>query len=286
MNFDRIFSWINIALLGIIGLIALYPFYYILALSFCTPADAASGGVFLFPRTLSFEAYRMVFSYPELLTGTVNSVLRTVIGTVLTVFLSALCAYPLANRALPHRKLFLVLLIATMVFSGGIVPTYMLMNNLGLTNSFWVLILPNLVSAFNVIIIRNFFQGLPPGYAEAARMDGAGEWTILFRIYMPLSKPALATVALWTAVFHCNSWFDAMIYITDDRKQVLQNIVQRIVIDGSTELLDSGTLDSSISNPEGLKAACVILTVLPMICLYPFVQKYFVKGINLGGIKE
>ena len=150
----------------------------------------------------------------------------------------------------------------------------------------WVLILPNLVSAFNVIIIRNFFQGLPPGYAEAARMDGAREWTILFRIYMPLSKPALATVALWTAVFHWNSWFDAMIYITDDRKQVLQNIVQRIVIDGSTELLDSGTLDSSISNPEGLKAACVILTVLPMICLYPFVQKYFVKGINLGGIKE
>jgi putative aldouronate transport system permease protein len=175
-----------------------------------------------------------------------------------------------------------------MIFSGGMIPSYLLIRSLGLINTIWALILPLLVSAFNIIVVKNFFQSIPESLVEAARIDGASEWRILFRILIPLSKPVLATVALWTAVAHWNSWFDAMIYITGDNRQVLQTFLQRIVIENSTQLIEKGVVNPNLSQftPETIKAATVVVTILPIVLVYPFLQKYFVKGIMLGGIKE
>ena len=284
---EKAFNLCNIAFLTGVSLVAIYPFVYTVSISLSTAAEANRESLHLYPREISFAAYRMVLSTPEIMTGYLNTLLRTVLGTLLTLFMTCIAAYPLSHREMPHRGLVTFLILFTMIFNGGIVPTYLLVKNLGLINSIWALILPMTLSAFNVIVVKNFFQQIPSSLYEAARMDGAGEPSILFRIYIPLSKPVLATVALWTAVLHWNQWFDAMIYITDDRKQVLQNFLQRIVIESGTQMIDMGVTDTSILEytPETIKAATVIVTILPIICDYPFVQKYFVKGIMLGGVK-
>mgnify|MGYP001997938867 CR=1 FL=1 len=175
-----------------------------------------------------------------------------------------------------------------MIFHGGLVPSYLIINNLELTNNRLVYILPHLIAAFNVIIIKNFFLQIPESLCEAAKIDGANELYIFFKIYLPLSKPVLATVGLWTAVMHWNIWFDAMIYISDDSLQVLQTFLRRIVIESNIDLAEIGAseIETSSFTPETIKAATVIITILPMLIIYPFVQKYFVKGINVGGVKE
>jgi putative aldouronate transport system permease protein len=174
-----------------------------------------------------------------------------------------------------------------MLFSGGLVPGYLLIRNLGLINSLWVYVIPTLVSAFNILILRNFFQSIPDSLAESAMMDGANDFAILFRIYQPLSKPALATIALWTAVSHWNSWFDGLLYVTDNSKQVLQVFLRRIVIENSTEMIEKGIVnpDAMSFTPETIKAATVVVTVLPILAFYPFVQRYFEKGVLLGSLK-
>ena len=285
---ERVFSVFNVVVLSGVALVALYPFVYTVSISLSTAAEANRDSLHLYPRDVSLAAYRLVLSNPDILNGFANTILRTVLGTVLTVITTALAAYPLARRELPHRGLATFLILFTMIFNGGIVPTYLLVRELGLLNSVWSLVLPAMLTAFNIIIVKNFFQTIPESFGEAARVEGAGELSILLRIYLPLSKPVLATIALWTAVMHWNQWFDAMIYITDDRKQVLQNFLQRIVIENSTIMLDLGMTDLNVTQytPETIKAATVVVTIFPIICLYPFVQKYFVKGILLGGVKE
>ena len=219
----------------------------------------------------------MVLSNPEIVTGFTNSILRTVLGTALTLFFTCLTAYPLARREMPHRSPLLFLVLFTMLFSGGIVPNYLLVKNLGLIDSIWALVLPQMLTAFNIIVVKNFFQAIPESLAESAKIDGASEFNILFRIYVPLSKPVLATIGLWTAVAHWNHWFDAMLYIASDENQVLQTFLQRIVIENSIELIEQGLVDPNITEftPETIKAATVVVTILPMLLVYPFVQKYF-----------
>jgi putative aldouronate transport system permease protein len=284
---EQAFNVLNVLVLGVLAFSTLYPFVYVLSMSFSTQAEASRAGWHLYPREVTLTAYRMVFSNPDILIGYLNTTFRTVVGTVLSVILCSMCAYPLARRALPHRGMFTFLLVFTMLFNGGLVPTYLLIQNIGLLNNIWVYILPGCVQAFNVIIIKNFFQSIPDSLAESAEMDGAGDWRILFQIYMPLSKPVLATVSLWTAVTHWNSWFDGLIYITDDRKQILQIFLRRIVVESNTMLLEQGLVnpDATTFTPETLKAATIIVTIVPIILLYPFIQKYFVKGIMLGGVK-
>lgn len=284
---EKIFNVFNILFLLGVGLVALYPFIYTLTISLSTAAEANRDSLHLFPREMSLAAYRIVMTTPEILTGYTNTLLRTIVGTLLTLLMTCIAAYPLARKELPNRGLVTFLILFTMIFDGGIVPKYLLIKNLGLLNSLWALILPMMLTAFNIIVVKNFFQQIPSSLHEAAQIDGASEAAILFRIYIPLSKPVLATVALWTAVAHWNQWFDAMLYITDDRKQVLQNFLQRIVIESSTQMLDMGMTRTDITQftPETVKAATVIITILPIICFYPFVQKYFVKGILLGSVK-
>ena len=284
---EKIFNVFNILFLIGVGVVALYPFIYTLSISLSTAAEANRDSLHLYPREATLAAFRIVLTTPEILTGYINTLLRTVLGTLLTLLMTCIAAYPLAMKELPNRGLIIFLILFTMIFDGGIVPKYLLIKNLGLLNSLWALILPMMLTAFNIIVVKNFFQQIPASLHEAARIDGAGEAAILFRIYIPLSKPVLATVALWTAVAHWNQWFDAMLYITDDRKQVLQNFLQRIVIESSTQMLDMGMTRTDITQftPETVKAATVIVTILPIICFYPFVQKYFVKGILLGSVK-
>ena len=278
----------NVLFLGLLGLLALYPFVYVLSLSLSTAAEAQRQSLHLYPREISLNAYKIVFESPDILRSLWNSVVRTALGTAITLIATCVAAYPLARKDLPHRGLILFSILVTMIFSGGIVPSYMLVRGLGMVNTVWALVIPGALTAFNVIVMKNFFQQIPESLLEAARMEGAGDWRILSRIYVPLSKPVLATVGLWTAVSHWNGWFDAMLYITDDRRQVLQNLLQRVVVENSSRLVDMGksTQDVSGYTPETVKAATVVITVLPMLLLYPFVQRYFAKGILLGGVKE
>jgi putative aldouronate transport system permease protein len=284
---ELVFNVINVIVLGLLAFSTLYPFVYVLTMSFSTHAEASREGLHLFPREVTLMAYKMVFSNPDILIGYMNTLFRAVVGTLMSVVLSCMCAYPLSRKDLPHRSLFMFLLIFTMLFSGGLVPTYLLIKNLGLLNNRWVYILPMCVQVFNVIIIRNFFESIPESLSESASLDGAGSWRILFKIYIPLSKPVLATVSLWTAVMHWNSWFDGLIYITDDRKQVLQIFLRRLVIESNTMLLEKGLINPDMTQftPETLKAATIVVTIIPILLLYPFLQKYFVKGIMLGGVK-
>ena len=285
---ERIFNVFNVTALGVVALMALYPFVYMLSRSLSSAAEAMRSGLHLYPRDISLTSFEMVLANPDIVSGFANSVLRTVSGTALTLFFTCLTAYPLARKELPYRGPLLFLILFTMIFSGGIVPNYLLIKNIGLIDSIWALILPHMLTAFNVIVMKNFFQSIPESLAESAKIDGASEINILARIYVPLSKPVLATVGLWTAVSHWNQWFDAMLYITSDENQVLQTFLQRIVIESSVEMIEQGLVDPNVTQftPETIKAATVVVTVLPMLLIYPFVQKYFVKGIMLGGVKE
>lgn len=285
---EKVFDVVNYVVLGVVGLIAVYPFVYVLSISLSTATEAMSGGLHLYPREISLTSYKMVLTNPEILTGYLNSLFRTIVGTILTVLATCVAAYPLAFKRLPHRRFLILFLLFTMIFSGGLVPVYLLIKNIGLMDSRWALILPVLLTAFNIIIVKSFFESIPDSLGESARIDGCGEFGILWRIYMPLSKPVIATVSLWTAVLHWNTWFDAMLYISSDSKQVLQNYLQRIVIENSTDLIEKGLSDPEFTSftPASIKAATVVIAILPMLIVYPFVQKYFVKGIMLGSVKE
>jgi len=285
---EKAFNVVNVVVLGLIALLCLYPFVYTLSISLSSASAASRPGFHLLPSEFSLTSYKLVLTNPNILLGFRNSLLRTVVGTLFTVVASCVAAYPLSRKEMPHRSLITFAIVFTMLFNGGMVTGYLLIKNLGLINTFWVLVIPGMLSAFNIIIIKNFFQSIPESLVESARMDGAGEWRILFSLYMPLSKPVLATVALWSAVAHWNAWFDALLYITDDKKQVLQTFLQRIVIESSTQMMEAGITDTSTLQFTGetIKAATIIITILPIVCVYPFVQKYFVKGIMLGGVKE
>ena len=199
-------------------------------------------------------------------------------------------AYVLSKRYFPHRTFWTLFIVFTMFFSGGLIPTYLVVKNLGLLNTYSSMILPGFISAYNMVIIRNYFMSLPEEIEESCLIDGAGRFRIFLQIILPLSKPILATVALWLVVGHWNSWFDVLIYISDDTKFTLQIVLRRIIITGSKEILDTSAAANaaemeSVVSSEGLKAACIFVTTLPILCAYPFVQKFFVKGIMIGSLK-
>jgi putative aldouronate transport system permease protein len=282
------FDGFNLVALSAVGLLALFPFLYILALSFSTPQDVMAGELLLLPRKPSLTAYKVVLAEPNIRMGLMNSVFRTIAGTALTLIATALAAYPLSRPQMPGRRKFAFFILFTMIFSGGLVPTYLLIKGLGLIDNRMVYIIPGMITAFNVLVLKNFFQQIPESLEEAARIDGAGDFRILFRIFIPLSAPALATIALWTAVAHWNAWFDGMIYINSDAKRVLQVFLRQIVIENMANDMAHGIphVDRSQFSAEAVKAAVVVVTVLPILALYPFLQRYFIKGITLGGTKE
>ena len=284
---SKTFDIINYIFMVILSLLFVYPFWHVLILSFSDPLEAASLGLKIVPRHIYFDSYEEVFSSRVLYLGYLNTVIRTVIGTVLTIFLTYCGAYALSKKKLPLRKFFSAMILFTMFFRGGLIPSYLLVKSLGLYDTYWALILPVATSAWYIIITRSYVSSLPSELEQAAEIDGAHPIIIAFQIIFPLCKPIIAVLAMWIAVYHWNAWFDAMIYISDRDKIVLQMVLRRMIIERKPDMM-SGLLlteTTSTTTPETIKMATVMVSILPIIVVYPFLQKYFVKGIMLGAIK-
>ena len=272
-------------LLAVFSASIVVVFLHVLSLSFSPSYVATAGGLHLWPKDFTLKNYEEVFKNKYIWVGYKNTIILTVVGTAVKLVFTAMGAYVLSKKYFPHRNFWTFFIVFTMFFSGGLIPSYLLNKNLGLMNNFLVLILPGLVSAYNLVIMRNFFQSLPEEIEESAMLDGAGRLRIFWSIVLPMSKPILATVGLWLAVGHWNSWYDGLIYITDETKFTLQIVLRRILLTGSQEIMEFSATTSEMISSEGLKAATIYVATLPILCVYPFLQKYFVKGINMGSLK-
>lgn len=272
-------------------IVTLYPILNTLAISFNDGIDSVRGGIYLWPRMFTLKNYQTVFINPNIQQAAFISVARTVVGTVLQVFLTAMLAYVLSRKEFMFKKQLSLLYILTMYIGGGMIPTYILMKKLHLLNNFLVYIVPGLVSAFNMIVIRTYMNGLPDSLSESAKIDGAGDFRIFIQIILPLCKPVLATIALFIAVGQWNSWFDSMLYCAASPDLTTLQYELMKVLSSSQQQGGSGTVDimknaGNMVTPTSMRAAITIVTALPIVCLYPFLQKYFVTGMTIGGVKE
>ncbi|MFD0960237.1 carbohydrate ABC transporter permease [Paenibacillus chungangensis] len=280
------FDWLNSLFMIAVCVAMIYPFLHMGSLSLST-SNVSMTQLRLLPEEMTLANYKKVLTNDFVLSGFVNTLKRTAAGTALSLLAIVFTAYPLAKRYFPHRTFWTMFIVFTMFFSGGLIPNYLLVKSLGLMNTTWALILPGLISTFSMIIARNYFMSLPDSLEESAKIDGANELSILFKIIIPISMPIIATLTLWTAVAHWNAWFDSMIYMTDTKKHVLQVVMRRVVLEGTQDMVDINTLEDSNAsvNPETIKAATVMVTIIPIIMFYPFLQKYFVKGVLVGSLK-
>jgi putative aldouronate transport system permease protein len=280
--------------LTLLAFLTFYPFWNALVISFNKGIDTSMGGVTFWPRSFSLENYEVVFKDKRLLNGFGISIMRTVVGTLFSILATSILAYGLSKRELMGRKYYMVICIITMYFSGGLIPTFLLNRSLGLINTFWVFIIPGLISVWNMIIFRTFFQGLPQGLEESAKIDGCGHWGTFFRIVMPLSGPVIATLSLFTAIYHWNDWFLPSIYISNEKLLPIQTMLKQILSSNiMTEQLSN--MDSAAQGQlakmqsvtsKSLSMATMMVATLPIVMVYPFVQKYFVKGVLVGSLKE
>ena len=284
---DKVFDICNILLMIVIMVIMLYPLWYVLMASFSDSNYlAAHTGVLLKPLKFTAAAYRMVFKNPNILTGYANTVLVVLIGTLSSMFCTLLAAYVMSRKSFPGKKLLMIMMVITMYFSGGIIPTYILNNSwLHLGNNRAVLVLPALVATYNMVILRTGIESIPSSLEESARIDGANEFQILFRIVVPCAMPSLAVVILYYAVSYWNAWFDAAIYLRDRAKYPLQLILREILIYNSTDVMTAGDGGDMQAIAESIKYATIMVATIPILCVYPFVQKYFVKGVMVGAVK-
>lgn len=289
---DRLFDIFNYTFLTLIFLATLYPFLNVLAISLNESVDTVRGGIYIWPREFTLQNYKTIFEYDHLITGFINSTLRTVIGTVLGVFSSAMVAFTLSRRDFQGRKFVSTFIVLTLYFSGGLIPGYMLMRSLGLINTFWVYILPGMVNAFNIIIVRSFMDGLPYSLQESAKIDGANDFSIFWRIVLPLCTPVLATIALFVAVGQWNSWFDTYLYNSSNPKlTTLQFELMKILQNTSMGSTDPNAYRGNeekmkMVSPESIKMAISMVTIIPILLVYPFLQKYFIQGMTLGAVKD
>lgn len=286
---DHMFVICNTIFLILFVIVTLYPVLNTLAVSFNNAADALRGGIYLLPRKLTLQNYIAVLSRQNLLTGLWVSVARTVLGTVLGLFVTELLAFMCSRPKYLLKRQMNLFWVITMYVNGGMIPIFLLYKDLHLTNSFWVYIVPGLTGAFNMLVLRSYMENIPVSLEESAQLDGAGYLTIFFKIVHPLCKPALATVALFIAVWQWNSWFDAMLYNRmSDQFTTLQYELMKLL---STSVSQSGSEltmknTTSMVTPTSIRAAGSIITMLPIVCLYPFLQRYFVTGLTLGAVKE
>ena len=287
------FDLINILFLFILSLIFLYPFWYVVVCSITDPSLLrGSTGFVLLPKGITFAGYRVCFRNPNIWSGYYNTLIYVVSGTFISMVLTTLGGYALSRPGLMLKKPIMILITITMFFSGGLVPTYMLVQNLGMINTRWAIIIPGALSTYNMIVMRTSFQGIPSELLESAKMDGANDFRILWSIVLPTSKAMLAVIALFYAVGMWNSWFSASIYLQNRDLFPLQIILQEILIQNST--IGAGTVGAEVLQGLNqsdyytrtlLQYATIIVSSLPIICLYPFLQKYFVKGVMIGSLK-
>ena len=284
---SRFFTGLNAFVLILITLITFYPLYYVLITSISNGMMVMQGKVRLYPIGVTFDSYKSITSDPQLFRSLWNSVLYTVVGTLINIIMSCLCAFPLSRRTFSGKKFFTGMIVVTMFFSGGMIPSYLVVKELGLMDTMWAIVLPVAINTYNMIIIRTSFQSLPESLFESAQLDGANDFIILFRIALPLSKAVLATMVLFYSVSHWNSYFSAMLYLDSKDKYPLQIILRNKLISGlfSEEASQSGGSTSFTVTDSTLRAAVIMFTTLPILVVYPFVQKYFVKGVMIGSLK-
>jgi len=271
-------------ILIILSLLCLLPFLYVVAVSVTPESEVVRRGIVIIPESFTFTAYKEVFISNGIGQAYKITLFRTIVGSALNLFFTVIAAYPLSKKYLPGRSPFLIFIVFTMMFSGGLIPTYLLIRSFGLLNSPWVLIIPNLISAFNLVIIKGFFEQLPGEIEESARVDGASELQSLWKIILPLSLPVLATISLFYAVGHWNAYFDAIVYINDANLMPLQVVLRNILLNVATESAESSA-NSGMVSKFAVQMAAVVVTTVPILIVYPFLQKHFTKGMLMGSIK-
>jgi putative aldouronate transport system permease protein len=285
-----VFDILNYTFMILLSISIIYPFWNLILLSFSDQAEATNLGFRLWINNWDTTAYKFIFTHNNILMGYVNTIFRAFTGTVLMLGMCYLGAYPLAKKNLPGRNIITIFFLITMFFSGGLIPSYLLIKELKLVDSRWVYVIPGMFSVYNMIIMRNFIMSIDKELEEAALIDGANYFDVAFKIIVPLLKPVLATIALWSIVGHWNSWFDCLIYIRDESKYVLQLIVRRMVVQtqGQQDFMNMeafNKLSETKIHSSNVKSAVILVTIGPIILIYPFLQKYFVKGIMIGSLK-
>lgn len=291
---DRIFDICNIIFMILLVTVTLYPFLNMFALSFNDANDSVRGDIYIWPREWTLRNFEYVFNESDVFFATFVSAARTVIGTVVSVFCTAMLAYTVSRPEYKLRKFVSITFIFTMYFSGGLIPGYLLIKELNMLNSFWVYIIPGIIGVFNMIVIRSFIEALPEGLMESAKIDGAGDFITFARIVLPLTVPALATVSLFVAVFQWNSWFDVFLYNSSTPSlSTLQYELMKMLSTSNTAMSSTSAADAFANaqgnkatvTPTSIRATMTIVASVPIIIVYPFLQKYFVKGMVVGGVK-
>jgi putative aldouronate transport system permease protein len=278
--------WLNYLLLALCAYTTLFPFINIIAVSFSSSRAINAAEVFMWPIEFNIDAYRNLMRDGQLLVAMKNTVQITVVGTTLNMIFTVMAAYPLSKARLKVRNIMAMAILFTMLFSGGLIPNFLLINSLGLVNSYWALWLPALISAYNMFVMKSFLEGLPEEMEESASIDGASDFTVLWRIILPLSKPVLAALTLFYAVGWWNSYMSVLIYIRGTDKLSLMVKLYQMIQAISPELLMAGEgFQENLITPEGIRAAAIVIAIIPILCVYPFLQKHFVKGVLLGSVK-
>ncbi|MBB3125422.1 putative aldouronate transport system permease protein [Paenibacillus rhizosphaerae] len=285
---EKAFDIVNVVFMIVVSLVTLYPLLYVLISSVSDPQYVVQNrGITLYPHGFNLDAYAMVFRNPNILTSFGNTLFYVGAGTLLNIIMTSLGAYALSRKHLMLKNAVMFMIVFTMFFEGGLIPLYLLMQNLHLLDNRLAVIIPSAVSAFNLIIMRTAFQAVPESLEESARIDGAGDWTILFRVVLPLSMPVVAVMILFYGVSHWNSWFYASIFLQTREYFPLQIILREILISNDTSSMSVGVGTSDqMAIGETIKYATIIIATVPILLLYPFLQKYFVKGVMVGAIKE
>lgn len=286
---DKTYYNVVYTLVTLLTLIVLLPLTNVLACSFSAPESVASGKVLLWPVNFSVSGYERVFNTDEIWIGYANTLYYTIVGTFVNVFVTMICAYPLARRGLPYKSFFSFLFAFTMLFSGGLVPTYLLARNLHLLNTRWALIIPGAMGVYQMIVTRTFLvANIPQELLEMSQIDGCNDFRFFWSFVLPLSKAVIAVTAMQYAVGHWNSWFSAFLYLSDDKKYPLQMMLRRILVMNqikASDYVDEETLVAMEGMADLLKYSLIVVATVPILCAYPFIQKYFVKGIMIGSLK-
>ncbi len=287
------FDLLVVAVLVLVGAATLYPVINVFSISLSHPNEVARGITWL-PRHLDLSAYEFILDHPMIGVGYRNSLIYVTLGTTINLVMTCLCAYPLSKKGLVGRKFVMLLVVFTMFFSGGLIPTYLLVRALGMVNTMWALLIPGAIAAYNMIILRTFFQSIPEDLEESAFLDGAGRWRILASIVLPLSKAGLAAIGLFYALGHWNSYFNALIYLNDAEKYPLPMIVREIVLQEvvlkrqelTGDVFDAEREARFAAYTQNFRYATVFVSIIPMLLIYPFLQRYLVQGVMIGSLKE
>lgn len=282
----KAFKVCNIIVLSLISLASLYPMLYVLFASLSEPFEFMQHrGILLKPLGFNFQSYLAVTKHPQIVSGYINTFFVLVGGLAINIFFTVTGGYVLSVKDYKPRKIINKLIVFTMLFSGGMIPLFLTVKGIGLLDTYWALVLPVAINTFNLIIIRTAFEGVPDSLSESARLDGASEFTILFRIVLPLCMPSVAVIVLYYGVSHWNSWFNAMLFLQSREKYPLQLILKEVLMQNDTSTMTGGSGADTIGMSDTVKYAVIIVSTLPILALYPFLQRYFVKGVMVGAVK-